>query len=48
MKIVSVEKKLIDRLIDKCAENNDGMEIDNENEHKHKCSSCIVYIVLFR
>ena len=25
----------------------DEVEIPSENEHKHKCSSCTLYIVLF-
>ena len=37
-------KKLVDKLIEECT---DGEEIDNENEQKHRYSSCTVYIVLF-
>ena len=40
-------KKLFDNLIEECTENIDVVEINNENEHKKECSSCIVYIVLF-
>ena len=38
---------MIHKLVEGCTENNDGVEIDNKNEHKHKYSSCPVYIVLF-
>ena len=38
-------KKLVDKLIEECTENIDEVEINSENEHK--CSSCILYIVLF-
>ena len=37
-------KKLVDKVIEECT---DGEEIDNENEQKHRYSSCTVYIVLF-
>ena len=40
-------KRLVDKLVEECTENIDGVEIDNENKHKKECSSCIVYIVLF-
>ena len=38
---------MIDKLVEECTENIDEVEIDDENEHKKECSSCIVYIVLF-
>ena len=40
---------MIDKLLEECTENVDGVKIDNENENenKHKCSSCILYILLF-
>ena len=40
-------ERLVDKLVEECTENIDGVEIDNKNEHKKECSSCIVYIVLF-
>ena len=40
-------KKLADKLIEECTANIDEVEIANENEHKIKCSSCILYIILF-
>ena len=40
-------KKLFDKLIEECTENIDEVEIASENDHKIKCSSCILYIVLF-
>ena len=41
------KKKLFDKWIEECKENIDVIKIDNENEHKKECSSCIVYIVFF-
>ena len=32
---------------DECTENIDEVKIASENEHKNKCSSCTLYIVLF-
>ena len=43
MKIVNVEK---DKLIEECNENIDE-EVKILNKSEHKCSSCILYIVLF-
>ena len=40
-------KKLFDKLVEECTENIDKIEIASENEHKSKCSSCTLYIVLF-
>ena len=40
-------KSLIDKLVEECTGNIDLIEIDNKNENKHKCSSCMVYIVSF-
>ena len=43
-------KKLVDKLIDECAETIDEMKLANitftENENNYECGSCIVYIVL--
>ena len=48
MKIVSIEKKLFDRLIEECTGNIGEVEITQaENEHENKYSSCTLYIVLF-
>ena len=40
-------KKLSDKLLEKCAETFEEMKRASENKHKNKCSSCILYIVLF-
>ena len=46
-------KKLVDWLIGECTETVKEVKLtkitiaENENENKHKCSSCTVYIVLF-
>ena len=48
MKIVSIEKKLFDRLIEECTGNIGEVEkTQAENEHEYKYSSCTLYIVLF-
>ena len=39
-------KKIADKLLEECTENIDEVKIASENEHKNKCSSCILYIVL--
>ena len=38
-------KKIADKLVEECTENIDEVKIASKNEHK--CSSCILYIVLF-
>ena len=40
-------KKLVDKLIKECTKSIDEVEIAGKNEHKNKCSSCTLYIVLF-
>ena len=35
-------KKLVDKLVEECTENIDGVEIDNKNEYENKCSSHII------
>ena len=44
-------KKLVDKLVEECTETNNEANIAKitlaENENKHKCSSCTLYIVLF-
>ena len=40
-------KKLADKLVEEYAETAEEVKIANKNEHKNKCSSCILYIVLF-
>ena len=40
-------KKLVDKLVKEFTKNIDEVEIASGNEHKNKCSSCILYIVLF-
>ena len=50
MKIVNVETKLVDKLIDECPETIEEVKLAKitlaENENENKYSSCIVYIVL--
>ena len=44
-------KKLVDKLVEKCTENVGEVKLTKissaEDEIKHKCSSCTLYIVLF-
>ena len=40
-------ERLVDKLVDECGKNIDEEKIADENEHKNKCSFCMVYIVLF-
>ena len=51
MKTVNVGKKLVDKLVEECTENANEEKITKitlaENENRHKCSSCTLYIVLF-
>ena len=46
-----MQKRLIDKLVEECGKNVDEGKLTKialaENENSHKCSSCIVYIVLF-
>ena len=50
MRIVSAEKKKVDKLVDECAETVEEMKLAiitlAENENKNKCTACTVYIVL--
>ena len=46
IQIVSAEKKLVDKLVEDCTKSIDKVEITSKNEHKNKCSSCTLYIVL--
>ena len=53
MKIGSVEKKSVDKLVEQCSENSDGNEviiiiIYNTTSNKNRPSSSAVCIVLFR
>ena len=45
-------KKLVDKLVEECPETNTEVKLNKitltENENKHKCSSCTLYIVLFQ
>ena len=48
MQIVSVEKDLIEKLVDKCNENINGNElIYNTTLNEKVCNSCTIYIILF-
>ena len=44
-------KKLVDKLVEECTENVEEVKLAKitsaENENKHKCSSCTLYIKLF-
>ena len=44
-------KKLVDKLVEECTETNEEVKLAKislaEDENKHKCSSCTLYIVLF-
>ena len=40
-------KNLANKLVQECPENITEVNIASKNEHKNKCSSCILYIVLF-
>ena len=40
-------KKLVEKLVEECTETIEEVKIANKNEHQNKCSSCILYIVLF-
>ena len=44
MKIVNVEKKVSDKLVEERSKNIEKVKIAEE---KNKCHSCILYIVLF-
>ena len=45
-------KKVVDKLVEECTENVEEVKLtkinsaEDENMHKNKCSSCIMYIVL--
>ena len=50
MKIVTVEKKLVDKLVEECTENVEEVKLAKitSAEHKNMCnSSCTIYVVLF-
>ena len=40
---------MVDRLVEECTENNIDKTrlVENKNKNDNKCSSCIVFIVLF-
>ena len=38
---------MVDELVEECTENIDEVKIACQNNHKNKCSSCMLYIVLF-
>ena len=51
LKIVSVEQKLVDKLVEECTENVEEVKPAKytlvENENKHKCRYFTLHIVLF-
>ena len=51
MKILSAEKKLVDKLVDECTETVEEVKLAKitlaENENSYKCPSRTHYIVLF-
>ena len=48
---MSAKKTLVNKLVEECTENIEETRLvettSSENENKHKCSSCTLYIVLF-
>ena len=46
MKIVNVEKRLLDKLVDECNETVDE-EVKILDNNENKCNFCILYIALF-
>ena len=49
MKIVNVEKKLIDKLVEECSEDIDGNEMiynTTLNDYVNLCNSCTIYTAL--
>ena len=47
MKIVSLEKKLIDKLAEECSKNIDGNEMiynGTLNDYETVCNSCTIYL----
>ena len=48
---MSAKKRLVNKLVEECTENVEETRLvettSSENENKHKCSSCTLYIVLF-
>ena len=49
MKIVNVERKLVDKLVKTCSENIDGNKLMCNvtlNDYQRLCNSCTIYIVL--
>ena len=47
---MSVEKKIIDKLVEECSKNiyeNETLDINPLNVYKKVCNSCTVYLVLF-
>ena len=51
MKIVSAEKKIVDKLVEECIETVEEVKLAKitlaKIENSYKCSFCTVYIVLF-
>ena len=51
MKIVSTEKKLVDKLVEECTETVEEVKTAKitlvEDKNKYKCSPCMLYIVSF-
>ena len=41
------KKRLADKLVEECAETIEEVKIAGKNEHKNKCRSSILHIVLF-
>ena len=46
IKIVSVGKKIANKLVEECTQTVEEVKIASEIDHKNKCSSCMFYIVL--
>ena len=49
--ICKCRKRLVDKLVEECTENVEEVKLVKitlgEDNNKHKCNSCILYIVLF-
>ena len=42
-----LDYEIVDKLVEQCSETVEEVKIASESEHKDKCSSCIMYILLF-
>ena len=40
-------KKLVDKLVEECSKTVEEMKTDSEDRYKSRCSSCVLYLVVF-